>query len=241
MKRCNSETDLMSIMPMGQSTKIHPSITKQLSSAIIPLSRLRKSIRRRSSTSAQKSNPLASIHESASPGQKLQNLATPTQNPPKLTRKMRRKTMTKFTSIQEVAGNSPNLPLKKSARRSLQKKSPTPKLIHDCTRTVPENSVTNTVLDGRSNFDTPRRITRSNAFRSKNALNRSLNYSFNPSENLTRGGMSDQNQAENFLNESMTSPSVTKRTTSFRNSCLEKRKKVKSIGHFHISLNLSLA
>ena len=65
LKRCNSETDLMAVLPAGtQTVKYEPnaSLSKQLSSIsshLLPLGRLRKSIKRRSwQKSDQKLTPI---------------------------------------------------------------------------------------------------------------------------------------------------------------------------------------
>ena len=106
LKRSNSETDLISIIP--EQTKQHH-LTKQLSSALIPITRLRKSIRRRS----MQKEKLTTITE-----MDCQQSATT------------KKRLTKFNSNQEVS-DSPKMPAKKSIRRSLQMKSPSAKVVHE--------------------------------------------------------------------------------------------------------------
>ena len=148
--------------------------------------------------------------------------------------------MSKFTSIQEVT-ESPQLPAKKSARRSLQMKSPSAKVLHDCTKSV-------SVEGDSTSASAPKRITRSNAFRNKASnLNRSLNYSFRNSTLDECSILEDEDDSvfvSNLkLNESLpvnVGQNVKRR--SFK-SCLEKRKTIKSIGHIAAiaGLNLSFA
>lgn len=110
LKRSNSETDLISIIP--EQTKQHH-LTKQLSSALIPITRLRKSIRRRS----MQKEKLTTISEME---HCQQNGSVSTK-----------KRLTKFNSNQEVSDSPKMQPAKKSIRRSLQMKSPSAKVVHE--------------------------------------------------------------------------------------------------------------
>ena len=117
LKRSNSETDLISIIP--EQTKQHH-LTKQLSSALIPITRLRKSIRRRS----MQKEKLTTITEMDC----HQNVST-------------KKRLTKFNSNQEVSDSPKMQPAKKSIRRSLQMKSPSAKVVHEvCSISAPTSN-----------------------------------------------------------------------------------------------------
>ena len=203
LKRSNSETDLISIIP--EQTKQHH-LTKQLSSALIPITRLRKSIRRRS----MQKEKLTTISEMDCHQNGHQNVST-------------KKRLTKFNSNQEVSDSPKMQPAKKSIRRSLQMKSPSAKVVHEV---CPITSVTTT-----SN----RRITRSNAFRFGSKQNRSET-SFNLSSlDHSDVSLLDQSICSIATTAacSGTENGVAKRFTT--RSTIEKRKKIRSIATFNLS------